>query len=39
MAGIAGPIRDGKTDDSPWSSFTKWDAMPAEEHFDALYYR
>lgn len=39
MAGIAGPIRQGESEDSPWSSFTKWNEMSPEEHFDALYYR
>jgi hypothetical protein len=33
MAGIAGP------NDSPWSSFKKWDSMTPEEHFEKLLYR
>ena len=33
MAGIAG------TNDSPWSSFKKWDSMTPQEHFNMLYYR
>ena len=33
MAGIAGP------NDSPWSSFKKWDSLTPDEHFEKLYYR
>ncbi len=33
MAGIAGP------NDSPWSSFKRWDSMTPDEHFEKLYYR
>ena len=39
MAGIAGPIRDGEALDSPWSSFTRWDSMSPDQHFNKLYYR
>ncbi len=39
MAGIAGPIRDGRSQDSPWSSFQGWGSMSPEEHFEKLYYR
>jgi hypothetical protein len=33
MAGIAG------TNESPWSSFKRWDSMTPEEHFEKLFYR
>lgn len=36
MAGIAGPIRDGQTVGSCWSSFEPWDSMTPEEHFAKL---
>jgi hypothetical protein len=39
MAGIAGPIRNGESQGSPWSSFKKWDSMSPEQHFDNLFYR
>ncbi|HLK68685.1 MAG TPA: hypothetical protein VKU19_34880 [Bryobacteraceae bacterium] len=39
MAGIAGPVRDGRRQGSPWSSFKQWDSMTPEEHFEKLYYR
>ena len=39
MAGIAGPIVDGESQDSPWSSFKRWDSMSPDEHFEKLYYR
>ena len=39
MAGIAGPIRDGESHGSPWSSFKRWDEMTPQEHFQKLYYR
>lgn len=39
MAGIAGPIRDGQAQESPWSSFKRWDSMSPREHFEKLYYR
>ncbi|MGO9258681.1 MAG: hypothetical protein ACLQU1_20525 [Bryobacteraceae bacterium] len=39
MAGIAGPIRDGQAQGSPWSSFKPWDSMSPREHFEKLYYR
>jgi hypothetical protein len=37
LAGIAGPIRDGESIGSAWSSFKRWESMPPEEHFDKLY--
>ena len=37
MAGIAGPIQDGESTGSPWSSFKRWDSMSDEEHFDKLF--
>jgi hypothetical protein len=39
VAGIAGPFRDGKELDSPWSAFELWDSLAPEEHFSKLYYR
>ena len=39
MAGIAGPVKDGRSLGSPWSSFKRWDSMTPEEHFEKLYYR
>jgi hypothetical protein len=38
-AGIAGPYRNGKALDSPWSSLSGWDSMTPEKHFEMLYYR
>jgi hypothetical protein len=37
MAGIAGPIRDGESQGSPWSSFKRWDSMSPGDHFQKLY--
>ncbi len=39
IAGIAGPIRNGESQDSPWSSFKPWDSLSPEQHFEKLYYR
>jgi len=39
MAGIAGPIRDGVSMGSPWSSFKPWDTMSEQEHFETLFNR
>jgi hypothetical protein len=39
MAGIAGPIVDGVSQSSPWSSFKRWDSMTPQQHFMKLYYR
>jgi len=38
-AGIAGPYRNGKALDSPWSSLRDWDSLTPKEHFEMLYYR
>jgi hypothetical protein len=37
MAGIAGPIRDGESLGSPWSSFARWDSLSPADHFKKLY--
>jgi hypothetical protein len=39
MAGIAGPFKDGVSQESPWSSFKRWDSMTPQQHFMKLYYR
>src|SRR5262245_1563351 len=39
MAGIAGPIVDGVSQSSAWSSFKRWDSMTPQQHFMKLYYR
>jgi hypothetical protein len=39
MAGIAGPIVGGTSQESPWSSFTRWDSLTPQQHFRKLYYR
>jgi hypothetical protein len=39
MAGIAGPVEDGDSQESPWSSFKQWDSMTPQQHFMKLYYR
>ena len=33
VAGIAGPIRDGESQESPWSPFDEWDSMTPRPKF------